>query len=119
VSIHPAVVAVLRAVPEFADRYLDLVEDADGDPGSPAAFAELAEFVAVLAGELDRLRPVLERCLRAVEDVAATSPDARELVGWAFLDTLSPDELDDLRPWLGGRTRMLLDDLDRGDDRIA
>jgi len=124
--LDPAVVTVLRAVPEFADRYLDLVEDADGDPGSPAAFAELAEFVAALAAELDQRRPVLERCLRAVEEVAAISPDATELVGWAFLDTLSPEEVAGLRPWLGHRTRALLDGLDGPDqapgdedDRIA
>jgi hypothetical protein len=110
--IDPDVVTLLRSVPEFSDRYLALVEAADGDPGAPAAFAELAEFVAALASELRVPRLVLDRCLCALETVAATSPEAEALVGWAFLDSLSPDETGALRPMFGPATRALLRGLD-------
>jgi hypothetical protein len=106
--IDPDVVTVLRAVPEFTDRYLVLVEAADGDPGAPAAFAELAEFVAALASKLRRLQPLLDRCLWAVETVAATSHEAQAHVGWAFLDSLSPDEAAALRSMFGPATNALL-----------
>lgn len=87
--IDPDVVTVLRAVPQFAERYLDLVEEADGDPGAAAAFAELAEFAAGLATGVDRRRRILGHLLAAVEEVAASSPEAEAHVGWAFLDSLS------------------------------
>jgi hypothetical protein len=112
----PIVAVVLRTVPEFSDRYLELVEAADGDPGLPAAMSELAEFVAELAGAVDRPRAVLERCLAAVEEVATTAPDPVELVGWAFLDSLTPEETARLRPWIGPRTMAILGALD--DDGI-
>ncbi|MHB8328253.1 MAG: hypothetical protein ACYDD6_01255 [Acidimicrobiales bacterium] len=110
--IDPDVAALLLAVPEFVDRYLVLVEQADGDPGAPAAFGELAEFAAGLAVEIERFRPVLERTMAAVESVAAGSEDAEELLGWAFFDSLSPDDLSRLDPWLGPHTRAVLDGLD-------
>ena len=69
---------VLEAAPEFGDRYLELVEAADGDPGAAAAFVELAEFVAALVAHIERYRPVLERCLTGVERVAESSEDAEE-----------------------------------------
>jgi len=112
-------VAVLRTAPEFTGRYLELVEEADGDPGTALAMSALAEFVAELAAALDRPGPVLERCLAAVEEVAAMVPDARELVGWAFLDSLTPEETVLLRPWLGPRTTALLDALDEDADADA
>lgn len=103
---------VLHAVPEFTDRFLAMVEAADGDPGSAATFSELADFAGELAEEIVRCQPVLERLMAGVESVAASSPDARELVGWCFLDSLSPDELLTLRPFMGDRTGALLDSLD-------
>jgi hypothetical protein len=119
--IDPDIVTVLRAVPEFAERYLDLVEAADGDPGAAVAFTELADFAADLADEMGRRRPTLERCLAAVEEVAASSPEARQHVGWAFLDSLSPEEARGLAPMMGPCTRALLDEIDLGSggDRAA
>jgi len=114
--IDPDVVTVLRAVPQFAERYLDLVEAADGDPGAPAAFSELADFASELAERVDRHRSTLERLLRAVEEVAATSPEAESHVGWAFLDSLSPEEVRRLSPWLGPCTRSLAEHLESGPD---
>jgi hypothetical protein len=106
------VAQVLEGAPEFVDRYLELVESADGDPGAPAVFAELADYVAGLAAEVERFRPTLERCLAGVEKVATTSEDAEELVVWSFFDSLSPDDLRRIETWLGPRTRALLDDAD-------
>jgi hypothetical protein len=101
---------VLERVPEFLDRYLRLTEGADGDPGATVVFAELADFVAELAAEIDRLRPPLERSLAAVEAVAELSDDAEELVLWSFFDNLPPGDIDRIGPWLGPITRSLLDD---------
>src|ERR1700722_3718976 len=105
---------VLQGAPSFVDRYLELVDAADGDPGAAAVFAELADFVAELMEELERVVPTLELCLAGVEKVAAGSPDAEELVLWSFFDNLSPDDVRRLQPWLGPRTRSLLDEVDQG-----
>jgi hypothetical protein len=108
------VAMVLEAAPGFVDRYLDLAEGADGDPGMAATFTELADYVSGLAAEIDRFRPVLARCLEAVESVAISSDDGAELVAWAFLDSLSPDDRRRLEGWLGPRTRALMEDVDPG-----
>jgi hypothetical protein len=105
---------VLLGAPTFVDRYRELVDAADGDPGAAAVFAELADFVAELMEEWERVVPTLELCLAGVEKVAAGSPDAEELVVWSFFDNLSPDDVRRLQPWLGPRTRALLDEVDRG-----
>jgi len=110
--MDPEVAVVLEAAPGFVDRYLDLAEAADGDPGLAATFTELADYVAGLAAEIERFTPVLARCLEAVESVAVSSDAAAELVAWAFLDSLSPDDRRRLARWLGPRTRALLDDVD-------
>ncbi len=110
--ISPEIAVVLEASPGFVDRYLDLVEAADGDPGPAATFTELADYVAGLAAEIVRFTPILTRCLEGVESVAATSEDAAELVAWAFLDSLSPEDRRRIVGWLGPRTRALLDDVD-------
>jgi hypothetical protein len=112
-AVDRDVCTVLEAVPEFVDRYLELVEAADGDPGAPVTFTELADYVVDLVAEIENHRPSLVRCLDAVEKVAADSPDAEELVVWSFFDVLSPDDLVRLEPWLGPRTRGLLEDAER------
>jgi|HubBroStandDraft_1064217.scaffolds.fasta_scaffold1189051_1 hypothetical protein len=107
------VAQLLERAPEFGDRYRELVAWADGDPGAAAVFAELADYVAGLVAEIERSRPTLERCLAGLEEVAGRSPDAEELVVWSFFDGLSPDDVGRLHPWLGPRTRALLDEADR------
>jgi hypothetical protein len=104
--------AVLQAVPEFSQRYLELVEEADGHPGSNEAFSELADFVAELASGLEQFRPLLVRCLSAIERVAAASDDAEELVGWCFLDYLSLDTRRAVIPWLGPSTLSILETIE-------
>jgi hypothetical protein len=112
------VAELLRAVPEFSDRYLELVEDADDHPGAQATFAELADYVEGLAFGLESLRPILLRCLEAVEHVASTSEDAEELVGWSFLDELSIEARSALLSYLGTQTLAILESVEDpdGDD---
>jgi hypothetical protein len=111
----PAVTVVLAQVPEFETAYLDLVSAFDDAPGGPAVFTELADFVASRLAWMETDRPVLERTLRAIETVADEQDgESAELVGYAFLDSLSPVDRERIRPWLGPRTRSLLDELDGG-----
>jgi len=108
--IESEVALVLERAPDFGGRYLEMVDQADGDPGAAAAFVELADYVAGLAAGVERFRPALVRCLTAIECVAETSEIAEELVVWSFFDNLSPDDISRLDRWLGPRTRTLLDD---------
>jgi hypothetical protein len=100
---------LLEGTPEFSDRYLELVELADGYPGAQEVFSELAEFVAELAQGIDRFRPVLARCLAAVERVSEESDDAEELVGWCFLDYLPTETRQAVHQFLGPETREILE----------
>ncbi len=113
----PEVELVLERAPGFIDRYLELVDGADGDPGAAAAFVELADYAAGLAEGVERFRPSLVGCLAAVEAVAESSENAEELIVWSFFDNLSPDDISRLDPWLGPRTRLLVDEADRSPDR--
>jgi hypothetical protein len=107
------VVLVLDGSPGFMDRYLALVEAADGDPGAAATFVELADYVAGLAAAMEEFHDPLVGCLGAVEKVAETSAEAEELIVWSLFDNLSPDDLRRLDPWLGPCTRSLLDAADQ------
>src|SRR5579872_7267931 len=107
--------SALAAAPAFRDRYLVLVEAADGDPGEAAVLTELADYVAGLADRLGQLGPELARCLAAVEATARRSDDGAEVVAWAFLDSLSPDDRVRLATWFGPRTRALLTEVE-GED---
>ena len=111
---HPAVTVLLNGVPEFGPSYVALVEAIDDDPGGPATFTELADFVSERLLTIEAERPVLERALGAVELVARAGGEAAELVGYAFLDSLSPEDRRLITPWLGQATRSLLDELDAG-----
>ncbi|HWE69720.1 MAG TPA: hypothetical protein VG205_05125 [Acidimicrobiales bacterium] len=110
----PSVTVLLEEVPEFGPAFLALVELFDDDPGGPAVFTELADFVSERLVAIEAERPVLERTLAAVESVARAGGDAQDLVGYAFLESLSPEDLRLITPWLGAATRSLLDDLDAG-----
>ncbi|HEY6624945.1 MAG TPA: hypothetical protein VIX85_13980 [Acidimicrobiales bacterium] len=87
----------------------------DDTPGEAVVFTELADFVALRLTAVETDRPILERALSAIEIVAASQDiESAELVGYAFLDSLSPLDRDRIRPWLGPRTRSLLEELDDG-----
>ncbi len=105
--LAPEVATILEAVPEFVDRYLELVEAVDGDPGAPATFTELADYLVGNGTGPGSSPAVVARCMSAIERVARESNDAEELVGWAFLDCLSPEDRAHLGPWLGPRTLEL------------
>ncbi len=111
----PAVATLLQQLPEFEAPYLELVTTFDDAPGGPAVFIELADFVAARLAAVEADRPVLERAFHAIETVViAGDDDAATLVGYAFFDSLSPDDRQRIRPWLGPGTRSLLDELDAG-----
>jgi hypothetical protein len=114
--VNEDVRVIIDAVPALARSYVFLVEAADGDPGSPTFFAELAEYVADLLGAPERFHHEISACLSAVEIVAQGSEDAMELVGWAFLGQLSPDERTALRLWFGPETSRILDTVDEVDE---
>jgi hypothetical protein len=103
---------VIDAAPGFRPRFLSVVEAADGAPGVAAVLTELADYVAELAGRMDQLGPELARCLAAVEQAAGRSDEDADVVAWAFLDSLSPDERMRLAPWFGPRTRALAAEVD-------
>ena len=105
---------LLAQVPSFAPRYLGLVEACDGDPGAGAILTELADYVATIVAEIGDRRRLLARCLSAIETLASAWDDGEELVAWAFLDSLSPDERHWLQDTFGPRTRALLDDVVSG-----
>jgi hypothetical protein len=115
----PSVAVLLHQLPEFETAYLELVAAFDDAPGGPAVFTELAEFVSARLTAIEVDRPVLERALGAIEMVAegqdgqdGQDGESAELIGYAFLDSLSPDDRRRIQPWLGPRTRALLDELD-------
>jgi hypothetical protein len=112
--IESDVQELLAQVPSFAPRYLGLVEACDGDPGAAVTLTELADHVATLVAEIDDRRPRLAQCLSAVETLASASVDGEELVAWAFLDSLSPDDRHRLENAFGPRTRSLLEDVGSG-----
>jgi hypothetical protein len=107
--------AVIGRLPEFLPTYLALAEACDDDPGEPAVFIELADFVAERLAALERGRPELERALDLVEahlDEAGDTGGAADLVGLAFFDSFSPEDRRRLLPWLGPRSLATLEALD-------
>ena len=111
----PLVLALLDQVPEFRSTYRTLVVDYDDDPGEPVVLTELADFVTdhLLAAESEistirRITSVIESGLISLGDDEL----GRELVGWAFLDSIAPEVRSRLAPWLGPRSATLLDSLD-------
>jgi len=108
----PEILELIRGVPAFVARYLDLIEQDDGLPGSEVAFTEFADFVSELASDPTPSPgpPTgLAECMRAIEKVAATSEDAEDLIGWSFLDYLSLDARRAILPVLGPVTRKILE----------
>ena len=111
-----------------------MVEACDDDPGEPAVFVELADFVSDRLAVLETGRPELERALGLIEahlersdDIdastttattaaAATTPATpttpTDLVGLAFFDSFSPEDRRRLVPWLGPRSLAALEALD-------
>jgi hypothetical protein len=111
----PLVEGLIGDLPEFIPIYRDLVDQFDDDPGEPAVLMELADFVADRLGALAKERLVVERALDVVEALLDSMADdviGCELVGFAFFDSLSIEHRRCLVPWLGPRSRSLIDALD-------
>jgi len=111
-----AVAELRQAVPEMEDRYLELVDIYEDDLGADVVFGELADLVndIVLGREDDEA--LLGRCLDVVESLAERGdPDADEIVGFYFLDMLSPGTLARITSSLGEHTLDVLDRLESGE----
>jgi hypothetical protein len=111
-----AVAELRQAVPELEDRYDELVDIYEDDLGADVVFGELADLVndVVLGKRGDEA--LLDRCLDVVESLAETGdPDADEIVGFYFLDQLSPGTLTRVTSRLGEHTLDVLDRLESGD----
>ena len=111
-----AVAELRQAVPELEDRYLELVDIYEDDLGADVVFGELADLVddVVLGKQGDEA--LLDRCMDVVESLAELGdPDADEIVGFYFLDQLSPGTLSRVTSRLGEHTLDVLDRLESGD----
>jgi hypothetical protein len=126
----PLVLALLDQVPEFRSTYRTLVVAYDDDPGEPVVLNELAGFVTDHLRAAETEISTIRRITSVIESglISLGEDDlGRELVGWAFLDSMAPEVRARLAPWLGPRSVSLLDSLDRasaegeggspGDDR--
>jgi hypothetical protein len=116
-SVEQRALADLReAVPEMENRYQDLVDIYEDDIGADVVFGALADLVndTVLGGEGDMA--LLDRCLDFMESLAElVDPDADEIVGFYFLDMLSPGALARITPHLRESTNEVLDRLESGE----
>jgi hypothetical protein len=111
-----AVAELRQAVPELEDRYGELVDIYEDDLGADIVFGELADLVNYVALGKEGDEALLERCLDVVESLAETGdPDADEIVGFYFLDQLSPGALNRVTSRLGEHTLDVLDRLESGD----
>jgi hypothetical protein len=111
----PLVLALLDQVPEFRSTYRTLVVAYDDDPGEPVVLTELADFVTdhLMAAETEI--STIRRIISVIESGLLSLGDddlGRELVGWAFLDSIAPEVRSRLAPWLGPQAVSLLDALD-------
>jgi hypothetical protein len=111
-----AVAELRQAVPELEDRYGELVDIYEDDLGADIVFGELADLVNDVALGKEGDEALLERCLDVVESLAETGDrDADEIVGFYFLDQLSPGTLTRVTSRLGEQTLDVLDRLESGD----
>jgi hypothetical protein len=110
-----AVAELRQAVPELDDRYLELVDIHEDDLGADVVFGELADLVDDIVLGRDGDEALLARCLDVVESLAETGdPDADEIVGFYFLDQLSPGTLTRVTSSLGEHSLDVLDRLESG-----
>ena len=100
-QIDDAAITLLRKeLPEFEDHYLDLVDIYDEDLTPEIVLMELADFVANLVTGAGN-DVALERCLTAIDELAASNEDGRELVAYSFLIELPPGTRGAVAPYFG------------------
>jgi hypothetical protein len=110
---------VLRDLPEFVPRYLELAAACDDDPGEPLILTELAEFVASRLAVIGSAGSALQRALELVEALVGDregDDTGRELVGYAFFDHFTVEDRRLLTPRLGPRSLGLLESLEAAPD---
>jgi hypothetical protein len=115
IELGPLVDALMEDLPEFMPTYRGLFQACDDDPGEPVVLMELADFVTARLAVLVNEGPLVERALAVVETLIDSLGDDEigcEMVGLAFFDSFSFEERQLLAPWLGPRSRSLLDALD-------
>jgi hypothetical protein len=111
----PLVLALLDQVPEFRSTYRTLVAAHDDDPGEPAVLTELADFVTDHLTVAEREISTIRRIASVIESGIISLGDddlGRELVGWAFFDSIPPEARRRLARWLGPQSVSVLDSLD-------
>jgi hypothetical protein len=109
-------VEVVRHLPEFVPRYMELAEAGDDDPGAAAVLLELADFAAARLRAVEAERSALARALGLVEallDSLAGDSIGTELVGYAFFDTFTVEDRRLLAANLGPRSLDLLESLEQ------
>ncbi len=99
---------MLSAAPGIWDRYLDLVEAFDGEPGAIDLLSDLADYVAGLLVAGQGSDTELEACLRGLEAYAENTEGSEGLIASAFFDSLPPEVLEGIRPKLGSRCSAAL-----------
>jgi hypothetical protein len=118
--------ALIRALsarlPEFGPTLDELNEGTGNDPGETTVLMVLAEYVSSQLRTYHHVRRQLAEALAVVEDHLESLGDDElgcELVGYAFFDSLDPDERRLLAPWigsLGAEQAAQLDGLGPGPD---
>jgi len=111
----PLVLALLDQVPEFRSAYRTLVAAYDDDPGEPVVLTELAEFVTDHLMVAEREISTIRRITSVIEAGIISLGDddlGREMVGWAFFDSIPPEVRRRLARWLGPQSVSVLDSLD-------
>ncbi len=87
----------------------------DDDPGEPAVLTELADFVTDHLTVAEREISTIRRIASVIESGIISLGDddlGRELVGWAFFDSIPPEARRRLARWLGPQSVSVLDSLD-------
>ena len=109
-----AIMALRSELPEFEDRYLDLLDIYDEDLTPDIVLMELADFVANLVATRD-MEAVLERCLAAVENLAAGTEEGPEIVAYAFFNEIPLGSREVVRSYLGPVSTPLAELIYRGE----
>jgi hypothetical protein len=113
--VDDAAITLLRTgLPEFEGHYLDLVDIYDEDLTSEIVLMELADFVANLVTGVGN-DATLERCLTAIDELAANTDDGPELVAYSFLNELPLGTRGAIAPYFGPVAAHLAERLYSGD----
>ncbi len=114
--------ALAARLPELGPTLDELNEGTGNDPGETTVLMVLAEYVSSQLCTYRHVSRLLDQALAVVEEHLVSLGDDElgcELVGYAFFDTLDPEERRWLAPWigpLGAEQVAQLDELGPGPD---